>query len=245
MIDERALPPAPLTARPPDASTAAAHFLRVREAGLQRRGRWLFRRLSFDLVGGELLAITGPSGAGKSSLLACLSGALNLDEGGIVPRGFSGPPRPAWVYQDLQLVPQATLLANVLMARLCRYPWWQTLWSFPPEERRDAWRALAEFGLADLALRPARETSGGEQQRTAVARALFAEAPLLFADEPVANLNEELAERVLERLRHEARARGAAVVCVLHHEDQVRRFADVALRLDPDRPDGAHWERLA
>jgi ABC-type phosphate/phosphonate transport system ATPase subunit len=67
----------------------------------------------------------------------------------------------------------------------------------------------------------------------------------LLADEPVANLNEDLAARVLERLRDEARARKAVVVCVLHHEDQVRQFADVALRFGPNWPNGAYWERIS
>lgn len=219
--------------------------LRVGDGGLHRNGCWLFRHLSFELVAGEVTAITGPSGAGKSSLLACLGRTLALDEGRVEWNRFPARSRPAWVHQDLQLVSQATVLANVLMARLGRYPWWQTLWSFPRAERRAAWSVLADLGLANLAPKLVCETSGGEQQRTAVARALFADAPLVLADEPVANLNEELAVLVLERLREEARQRGAAVVCVLHHEAQVVRFADAVLRLGPRWPNGAQWERLA
>jgi phosphonate transport system ATP-binding protein len=201
--------------------------------------------LDVEFAAGELTAITGPSGAGKSSLLACLDGTLTMNEGRVELDGLPARSRPAWVHQDLQLVPEATLLANVLMARLGRYPWWQTLWSFPAGERRAAVAALEEFGLGELALRLVRETSGGEQQRTGVARAVFAGASLILADEPVANLNEELAGLVLERLRAEARQHGVAVVCVLHHEDQVTRFADAALRFGPQWPEGAYWEPLA
>lgn len=208
-----------------------------------RRGeRWLFRQLDLELSGGQLIAVTGPSGTGKSSLLAGIGGALSLEEGRIENTQAFGP--PAWVFQDLRIVPQATLLANVLMARLGRYSWWQTLWSFPDAERRAALAQLNELEIGHLALRPAQETSGGEQQRAAVARALFAQAPVLLADEPVANLNEELAARVLQRLRREARENGALVICVLHHEDQVRQFADAALHLSPDLPNGWQWDLM-
>jgi phosphonate transport system ATP-binding protein len=240
--------------------------LRFHQAALRRGDRWRFRNLTLELPAGKLIAVTGPSGTGKSSLLTCIGGALALDEGrveNLSTRSSRGneaqtakqkePPHvgcyesrvaPAWVFQDLRLVAQASLLANVLMARLGRYSWWQTLWSFPDAERRAALAQLNELEIGHLALRPARESSGGEQQRAAVARALFAEAPLLLADEPVANLNEELARCVLSRLRREAHERGALVLCVLHHEEQVREFADGAIRLHPDYPNGWRWEAL-
>jgi len=253
------------TAAPRAETNSVSPRLRFQQAGMRRGERWLFRHLDLNLSGGQLVAVTGPSGTGKSSLLTCIGGALALDEGRIEelsPRSSRGeespsltpsPPlgeereqrhAPAWVYQDLRLVAQASLLANVLMARLGRYAWWQTLWSFPANERRAALAQLNELEIGPLALRPARETSGGEQQRAAVARALFAEAQILLADEPVANLNEELAARVLKRLQREAHERGALVICVLHHEDLVREFADAALRLHPDYPNGWQWEEL-
>jgi phosphonate transport system ATP-binding protein len=247
-------------------TTAVSPRLRFHHAALRRGARWLFRDLTLDLPAGKLIAVTGPSGTGKSSLLTCIGSGLALDEGrieNITPRSSRGneapslkknePPHvgcyesrvaPAWVFQDLRLVAQASLLANVLMARLGRYAWWETLWSFPAAERRAALAQLHELEIGPLALRPARETSGGEQQRAAVARALFAQAPLLLADEPVANLNEELAGCVLQRLRREAHERGALVICVLHHEEQVREFADAALRLHPDIANGWQWEVL-
>jgi phosphonate transport system ATP-binding protein len=236
--------------------------LRFHQAALRRGERWLFRNLTLELPAGKLIAVTGPSGTGKSSLLTCIGGALALDFGRFENLGSrlreqadsaTGPANrlltsvatsPAWVFQDLRLVAQASLLANVLMARLGRYAWWQTLWAFPESERRAALAQLNELEIGHLALRPARETSGGEQQRAAVARALFAESPLLLADEPVANLNEELAGCVLSRLRREAHERGALVICVLHHEEQVREFADGAIRLHPDHADGWRWEAL-
>jgi phosphonate transport system ATP-binding protein len=221
-------------------------FLKLTGAGLCYGERWLFRRLNLSLYPGTLLAITGASGTGKSSLLACLGGALPFSEGVVDYCHSLEKHSPAWVFQDLRLVAQATPLVNVLMGRLKRYRWWRTFGAFSQADRREAFKLLEAFGLGDLALRLTRETSGGEQQRIALARALFSESPILLADEPVANLDEELCDRVLSRLRQEARERGCSVVCVLHHEDQVQQFADRALRVGQEyAPHGWLLEELS
>jgi ABC-type phosphate/phosphonate transport system ATPase subunit len=139
---------------------------------------------------------------------------------------------------------QTSLLGNVLMARLGRYPWWKTLWSFPSEDQASALSLLDRLGIGSLAPRLAGEVSGGEQQRTAVARALFSESPLLLADEPVANLDEGHAARVLGMLRSHAHEHGAAVVCVLHHPEQAQGFADAVLTIGEEWPFGWNYKSL-
>jgi ABC-type phosphate/phosphonate transport system ATPase subunit len=97
---------------------------------------------------------------------------------------------------------------------------------------------IADLGLGGYAHRWVGETSGGEQQRTALARALFQEPELLLADEPVSNLDSYLTGRVLGLLRQEASQHRRTVFCVLHNPELVDRFADIVLSLDPRDPQG-------
>ncbi len=212
----------------------------VRGLGLRRSGRWLFRHLDLAVVRGAFVAVVGPSGVGKSSFLACLAGLLPPTEGGIGYRSRQGAIHPpagfreqtGVVFQHNLLVPNSTVLENVLCGRLGRHPWWRTLLGFPKAEREEAYRILCDLGLAGCPHRWAGETSGGEQQRTAFARALFQEPELYLADEPVSNLDAYLTGRVMGLLRQEASGRRRTVFCVLHNPQLVERFADLVLSFD-------------
>jgi phosphonate transport system ATP-binding protein len=213
--------------------------------GLKRRERWLFRGMDLEIPRGKFLAIVGPSGAGKTSLLGCLAGSVALSEGEVIFRCAQGchhsPPdfrkRLGIVFQNLLLIGNGTLLHNVLCGRLGRYPWWRTIAGFPRSDRTEAFEVLSHLGLAPHVHRRAAEVSGGEQQRAALARALFQEPEMFLADEPVSNLDPDLSFRVLEILRQQARRQSRTVVCVLHDQDLVRQFADVVISLNPDRPE--------
>jgi phosphonate transport system ATP-binding protein len=224
---------------------AATHVL-VSDLGVRRAERWLFRGLTLCVPRGAFVAIVGPSGAGKSTLLACLAGALTPDEGTIRLRDRAGRldapqdcrPRIGCVFQRFLLVENSTVLANVLCGRLGRHPWWRTLFRAPRTEREAAFAIVADLGLAAHTHRWVAEVSGGEQQRTAIARALFQEPELYLADEPVSNLDTYLTGRVLGRLRQEAAHHGRTVFCVLHDPDLVDRFADLVVSIDPTDPHG-------
>jgi phosphonate transport system ATP-binding protein len=220
--------------------------LRVAGLGLQRSGKWLFRDMSWDVPRGKFVAVVGPSGVGKSSLLACLSGMLQPDEGSVTyccshgclhdPSNFQQ--RIGIIFQNLMLVKNHSVLTNVLCGRLGRYPWWQTLFGFGREDREEAIAILRDLGLGCYLRRWVAEVSGGEQQRTAIARALFQQPEIFLADEPVSNLDTYLTGRVLGLLKQEASLHGRTVFCVLHNADLVDRFADYALSIDPMRPEG-------
>jgi phosphonate transport system ATP-binding protein len=217
----------------------------LRGLGLRRRGRWLFRGLDIEVPRGKFLAIVGPSGAGKTSLLGCLAGTLEPSEGEIVFQCAHGcrhsPPafrkRLGIVFQNFLLIANGTLLHNVLCGRLGRYPWWRTLTGFPRTDRVEALETLSNLGLSTHVHRRAFEVSGGEQQRAALARALFQEPEMILADEPVSNLDSDLTCRVLEILRAQTRQKSRTVACVLHDQELVERFADLVITLNPDHPE--------
>ncbi|PWK90263.1 putative ABC transport system ATP-binding protein [Lentzea atacamensis] len=179
---------------------------------------------------GEVVAVMGPSGSGKSTLLHCLAGILPPDSGTVHYRdreltSMNDSERSelrrtefGFVFQFGQLVPELTCLENVaLPLRLSGM------------KRKDAERAARDWlgrlevdGVADQ--RPG-ETSGGQGQRVAVARALVTGPKVIFADEPTGALDSLNGERVMHLLTTAARETGAAVVLVTH-EPRVAAYSD-------------------
>jgi phosphonate transport system ATP-binding protein len=218
----------------------------VRNLGLERNGRWLFRGMNWSVPRGSFVAVVGPSGAGKSSLLSLLAGMLMPTEGSIGYCCQRGGRHTASdfqneigiIFQQFMLVANSSVRRNVLLGRLGRHCWWRTLIGFPKADHENADRLIEDLGLSAYADRWAGEVSGGEQQRVAVARALQQEPELYLADEPVSNLDGYLTGRVLGLLRQEACRSNRTVFCVLHNPELVDRFADLVLSIDPVKPDG-------
>lgn len=229
--------------------------LRARNLGFCRDGRWLFRNLSFDLHASDFVAILGPSGVGKTTLLKCLAGSLSPSEGEVHlcldptnPTAQTAPAaarrRLGMVFQQLQLIRNASALTNVLCGRIGSLPFWRTLFGFPAPMRRTAWDLLDDLGVGQHPHKPVARLSGGEQQRVAVARALFQQPALFLADEPVSNLDAYFAGRVLGLLRQQASQHARPVLCILHNAEHIQRFADHALSLNPNDPLLHRWRTV-
>ena len=190
----------------------------------------VLRGVSLTLERGDAAAVMGPSGSGKSTLLHIL-GTLDRPTGGKVTLDGADPfalperelaafrnARIGFVFQDHHLLPQCTVLENVLIPTLVNRA------TRPAETEAYARDLLARVGLgARLDHRPA-ELSGGERQRVAVARALVLKPTLLLADEPTGNLDRSSAQAVGELLMQLHQQERNVLVVVTHSADLAKLF---------------------
>jgi lipoprotein-releasing system ATP-binding protein len=191
---------------------------------------------SADIHPGEAVALVGPSGAGKSTLLH-IAGLLETPDSGAVvvnDRDCSGMndqqrtlirrTEMGFVYQFHQLLPEFSALENVMIPQMIM-----------GRNRRDAaahaHQLLMTMGLADRVTHRPAELSGGEQQRTAIARALANSPRLILADEPTGNLDPHTAGNVFDELIHLIRSTGVAALIATHNLDIARRM-DRVLRME-------------
>jgi len=196
------------------------------------------REVSLDVAAGEFIAITGPSGSGKSTLLhvACLlepptSGEVWLDGENVAhlsERAYAElrGRKIGMIFQKFCLLPHRNVLDNVLFR--FRY-----IRSDRHAARRLALAALATVGLSERMQHPARLLSGGEMQRTAIARAIALPPRVLAADEPTGNLDRAAAESVMDCLQRLNR-QGVTILVVTHNESLLR-YCSRHLRLEDGR----------
>ena len=218
-------------------------LLTTQELGITINDRPVLKSLNLSFNPGTFVAITGPSGSGKTTLLRTLAGELEPVEGKVV-NYLDCPTRLAMIFQDLKLADGATALTNVLGGSLGRHSFLSTLFRFPAEEQEKAHRLLAQFGLSGKSNQWTSTLSRGEKQRVAACRTLLTQPKLLIADEPVSSLDPALAEEILTHLSNSILKQNGCLVCALHNDEQVTKFADIVLRLDPSDPNGWMLEDL-
>jgi lipoprotein-releasing system ATP-binding protein len=198
----------------------------------------ILQDISFTLSPGDSASIMGPSGCGKSTLLYLL-GALEPPTSGTVTLHGENPfelserelaafrnTRVGFVFQDHLLLPQCTVLENVLVPTLVGEPI-----AHVTERAADL---VEQVGLKErMDHRPA-ELSGGERQRVALARALIRQPPLVLCDEPTGNLDRESAETVTSLLFQLHRSQETILLVVTHNATLAERCR-VRYRLDRQR----------
>jgi putative ABC transport system ATP-binding protein len=193
------------------------------------------RGASVELAAGEILAVTGASGSGKSTLLHCLAGIVRPDAGSVSYAGERLDTLPerrlselrrtefGVVFQFGQLIPELTALDNVALPLMLAG-------GSRKEAHLRAGEWLERFGVRGQEdLRPG-EMSGGQAQRTSLARALVTGPKVVFADEPTGALDSLAGEQVMTALTHTAREQGTAVLLITH-DAQVAAYADREVRL--------------
>ena len=215
----------------------------LRAVGLEKTYRkgaleaQVLRGVDLEVMQGELLAIVGQSGCGKSTLLHLL-GTLDRPDAGEIHYGgrrVDNLPRRrrdqlrrqqlGMIFQAYHLLPELTAIENVLAPAMVRHGVFSYLGK-RRELRERAEELLEIVGLGHRMKHRPRELSGGEMQRTAIARALMNRPSLLLADDPTGNLDRETGEGVLELLGRLNLEHGLTVVMVTH---------DIAIAARADR----------
>jgi putative ABC transport system ATP-binding protein len=185
--------------------------------------------VSLEIGANEFVAVSGPSGCGKSTLIHLLAGLEHPTAGEIVVDGLAlhtaddtalteyRRHRLGLVFQFFNLLPTMNVLENVSFPLL--------LQGLPPaESEKRAAEVIDLVGLNDRSTHFTHQLSGGEQQRTAIARALVHRPSLLIADEPTGNLDSHSASTVM-RLLEEIAAERLTTLIVVTHNDEVARAA--------------------
>ena len=192
------------------------------------------RKIDLELNINEFVVITGESGSGKSTLLNVLSGQDTYEEGELFLFGeeTSHYTITDWenyradyigfIFQNYNIIESYTVLQNILLAL--------ELQGYPRKERKH--RALELIEQVDLSHRihhKAGKLSGGEKQRTVIARALAKDCPVIVADEPTGNLDSEASKQILKLLYEIGKDK--LVVLVTHNFDEVKEYATRRIRI--------------
>ena len=182
------------------------------------------RGVDLTVHAGEMVAIMGPSGCGKTTLLNCLSGLDDFDDGEVIIEGVNlremgdrrrtayRARRMGFVFQTYNLLPVITAVENVELPLLVSGV-------APAEARKRSLAVLEQLGLGDRADHRPAELSGGQRQRVTIARALVNDPAIVWADEPTGNLDSKAAQDLMDLMRQLNQQRGQTFVIVTHDPD--------------------------
>jgi len=184
------------------------------------------KAIDLEVQKGEMVAVMGPSGCGKTTLLNCLSGLDNFDQGEVYIEGTAlramgdrkrttyRAQRMGFVFQTFNLLPVLTAAENVELPLMVSGVG-------PGEARKRALVALDQVGLNDRAHHRPSELSGGQRQRVTIARALVNKPAIIWADEPTGNLDSKTAADILTMMQQLNQEHDQTFVIVTHDTEVV------------------------
>ena len=191
--------------------------------------------VSAEFISGKLYAITGRSGSGKTTLLSLLAAFDRPKSGDILLNGVSiltynsvdyRRENIGMIFQSYNLIGHLTALENVMLAsEICKTKRKKS------EQKQLAMHVLRQVGLwvEHIKKRPL-TLSGGEQQRVAIPRAIASDSPIILADEPTGNLDNENSENILNLLKCLAHENNKCVILVTHSEE-IAQQADIRIHM--------------
>ena len=213
-------------------------------------GRSVLRDLSFEIPKGDVVCLLGPSGCGKTTVMRLLAGLECCDGGKILLGGVEVCSRTrcvapeercpmGMVFQDFALFPHLTVARNLSLAfrggdngRGRRGEEKGKASKGEQREREEIERVLAMVELEGFAESYPQQLSGGQQQRVALARALVSRPRLLLLDEPFANLDVRLRDRIRDRTLHWIQSVGCSVLLVTHDAEEGMYMSDRLVVMD-------------
>jgi phosphonate transport system ATP-binding protein len=192
---------------------------------------------SLRIEQGEFVAVIGLSGAGKSTMIKMVNRMTDVTDGQVLVDGvdvmsLSGKSLRRFrrgvgmVFQSFNLISRASVISNVLAARVADMGLVRSLLGiYSREDKMIALEALNKVGIIEKAYQRADQLSGGQQQRVALARTLAQRPKIILADEPVASLDPITANLIMKDFRRVNETENITVVVNMHHVDLALRYA--------------------
>jgi iron complex transport system ATP-binding protein len=197
---------------------------------VEREGRVVIARSSFEVHKGTIVAIIGPNGSGKSTLLDAITGLLPVTAGNLTVLDSSAEKareKIAYVLQHISVTPGVPLTAKEVVT-MGRYTSTGLLGALRDDDRKQVAWAMGQLKIDDLATRHVDKLSGGQRQRVFVAQALAQDHEILLLDEPLTGLDIPSAQVIDDVIHHEPEV-GCTVIFTTHDLEEARAADQVIL----------------
>lgn len=194
--------------------------------------------VSFCVDEGEFVTIIGPSGAGKSTLLRCINRIIEADSGeisidGVISSSLSKKnlrklrTKIGMIFQNYNLVDRLTVIENVLHGRLgYKSTLAGILGIYTQEEKNQAFQIIKKLGLEEQVYKRCDQLSGGQKQRVGIARALVQNPRIILCDEPIASLDPNASNVIMDHLRNISTEMGITIIVNLHQVEVALKYSD-------------------